>query len=199
MLLHYLLCEELKGEGGLTKEDIKPVWLSMDFDNWRDWEEEDEVELAQVECYAELLRKVNTKRPPPGMEDLDDDSDTWVWLHQTAEQERSRLVGLLTFYRLAVIFEFGPLIRALLSVRAVCIYVVEQKPKMQQIDYNKSVGTIKKKKTMDGVSLTWVLWVFTSEGAAATIELLLGLGRRGISGSGGFSGFSSNMCRSLCR
>uniref|UniRef100_A0A8C0SD49 CS domain-containing protein n=1 Tax=Canis lupus familiaris TaxID=9615 RepID=A0A8C0SD49_CANLF len=62
---------------GLTKEDIKPVWLSMDFDNWRDWEEEDEVELAQVECYAELLRKVNTKRPPPGMEDLDDDSDTW--------------------------------------------------------------------------------------------------------------------------
>lgn len=85
----------MKGEGGL-KEDIKPVWLSMDFDNWRDWEEEYEVELAQVECYAELLRKVSTKRPPPGMEDLDDDSDTWVWLHQTAEQE-SRLVGLLTF------------------------------------------------------------------------------------------------------
>ncbi|CAD7686094.1 unnamed protein product [Nyctereutes procyonoides] len=55
-----------------------PVWLSMDFDNWRDWEEEDEVELAQVECYAELLRKVSTKRPPPGMEDLDDDSDTWT-------------------------------------------------------------------------------------------------------------------------
>ncbi|XP_041593234.1 putative protein PTGES3L [Vulpes lagopus] len=60
-----------------AKVNSKPVWLSMDFDNWRDWEEEDEVELAQVECYAELLRKVSTKRPPPGMEDLDDDSDTW--------------------------------------------------------------------------------------------------------------------------
>lgn len=52
---------------------------------------------------------------------------------------------------------------------------------------------------MNQVCLTWVLWVFTSEGAAATIELLLGLGRRGISGSGVFSGFSSSMCRSLCR
>uniref|UniRef100_A0A452VLV5 Prostaglandin E synthase 3 like n=2 Tax=Ursus TaxID=9639 RepID=A0A452VLV5_URSMA len=55
----------------LTKEDIKPVWLSVDFDNWRDWEGDEEVELAQVEHYAELLKKVNTKRPPPGMDDLD--------------------------------------------------------------------------------------------------------------------------------
>ncbi|KAH0504954.1 Prostaglandin E synthase 3 [Microtus ochrogaster] len=60
----------------LTKEDIKPVWLSVDFDNWRDWEGDDEVELAQVEHYAELLNKVSTKRPPPAMDDLDDDSDS---------------------------------------------------------------------------------------------------------------------------
>ncbi|XP_040605687.1 putative protein PTGES3L isoform X3 [Mesocricetus auratus] len=37
----------------LTKEDIKPVWLSVDFDNWRDWEGDEEVELTQVEHYAE--------------------------------------------------------------------------------------------------------------------------------------------------
>nr|KAF6458378.1 prostaglandin E synthase 3 like [Rousettus aegyptiacus] len=55
----------------LTKEDIKPVWLSVDFDNWRDWEGDEEVELAQVEHYAELLKKVSTKRPPPAMDDLD--------------------------------------------------------------------------------------------------------------------------------
>ncbi|XP_027372773.1 putative protein PTGES3L isoform X1 [Bos indicus x Bos taurus] len=55
----------------LTKEDIKPVWLSVDFDNWRDWEGEEEVELAQVEHYAELLKKVSTKGPPPAMDDLD--------------------------------------------------------------------------------------------------------------------------------
>ncbi|EHH58167.1 hypothetical protein EGM_07957 [Macaca fascicularis] len=55
----------------LTKEDIKPAWLSVDFDNWRDWEGDEEVELAQVEHYAELLQKVSTKRPPPAMDDLD--------------------------------------------------------------------------------------------------------------------------------
>uniref|UniRef100_A0A8D2AMQ1 Prostaglandin E synthase 3 like n=1 Tax=Sciurus vulgaris TaxID=55149 RepID=A0A8D2AMQ1_SCIVU len=55
----------------LTKEDIKPVWLSVDFDNWRDWEGDEEVELAHVEHYAELLKKVSTKRPPPAMDDLD--------------------------------------------------------------------------------------------------------------------------------
>ncbi|XP_064225365.1 alanyl-tRNA editing protein Aarsd1 isoform X4 [Aotus nancymaae] len=60
----------------LTKEDIKPVWLSVDFDNWRDWEGDEEVELAHVEHYAELLKKVSTKRPPPAMDDLDDDSDS---------------------------------------------------------------------------------------------------------------------------
>ncbi|XP_058531369.1 putative protein PTGES3L isoform X2 [Ochotona princeps] len=60
----------------LTKEDIKPVWLSVDFDNWRDWEGDEEVELAQVEQYAELLTKVSSKRAPPAMDDLDDDSDS---------------------------------------------------------------------------------------------------------------------------
>ncbi|KAB0397701.1 hypothetical protein E2I00_019150, partial [Balaenoptera physalus] len=55
----------------LTKEDIKPVWLCVDFDNWRDWEGDEEVELAQVDHYAELLEKVSTKRPPPAMDDLD--------------------------------------------------------------------------------------------------------------------------------
>uniref|UniRef100_A0A4X1TX58 CS domain-containing protein n=1 Tax=Sus scrofa TaxID=9823 RepID=A0A4X1TX58_PIG len=39
----------------LTKEDIKPAWLSVDFDNWRDWEGDEEVELAQVEHYAEVV------------------------------------------------------------------------------------------------------------------------------------------------
>ncbi|KAM5212964.1 putative protein PTGES3L isoform 2-T2 [Hipposideros larvatus] len=69
----------------LTKEDNKPVWLSVDFDNWRDWEGDEEVELAQVEHYAELLKKVSTKRPPPAMDDL----DTWPcdYLYSCKEQE----------------------------------------------------------------------------------------------------------------
>lgn len=34
---------------------LQPVWLSVDFDNWRDWEGDEEVELAQVEHYAEVM------------------------------------------------------------------------------------------------------------------------------------------------
>ncbi|KAM7082143.1 putative protein PTGES3L isoform 1-T1 [Ciconia maguari] len=49
----------------ITKENIKPAWLSVDFDNWRDWEGDEEVERAMVEQYAELLEKVTDKGPPP--------------------------------------------------------------------------------------------------------------------------------------
>ncbi|XP_009281720.1 PREDICTED: uncharacterized protein LOC103902391 [Aptenodytes forsteri] len=55
----------------ITKENIKPAWLSVDFDNWRDWEGDEEVERAMVEQYAELLEKVRDKAPPPAMDDLD--------------------------------------------------------------------------------------------------------------------------------
>uniref|UniRef100_A0A8D0BF56 Prostaglandin E synthase 3 like n=1 Tax=Salvator merianae TaxID=96440 RepID=A0A8D0BF56_SALMN len=55
----------------LTKEDIKPAWLFVDFDNWRDWEGDEEVEAAMVEHYAEMLQKVTKKGPPPAMDDLD--------------------------------------------------------------------------------------------------------------------------------
>uniref|UniRef100_A0A8C0JGF7 Prostaglandin E synthase 3 like n=1 Tax=Chelonoidis abingdonii TaxID=106734 RepID=A0A8C0JGF7_CHEAB len=38
----------------LTKENIKPVWLFVDFDNWRDWEGDEEAEMAMTEQYAEV-------------------------------------------------------------------------------------------------------------------------------------------------
>uniref|UniRef100_U3I8Q1 Prostaglandin E synthase 3 like n=1 Tax=Anas platyrhynchos platyrhynchos TaxID=8840 RepID=U3I8Q1_ANAPP len=55
----------------ITKENIKPAWLSVDFDNWRDWEGDEEVERAMMEEYAELLQKVTDKGPAPTMDDLD--------------------------------------------------------------------------------------------------------------------------------
>ncbi|KAJ7313423.1 hypothetical protein JRQ81_004781 [Phrynocephalus forsythii] len=55
----------------LTKEDIKPAWLSVDFDNWRDWQGDEEVEAAMVEQYAELMQSVTKKGAPPAMDDLD--------------------------------------------------------------------------------------------------------------------------------
>ncbi|XP_030919983.1 alanyl-tRNA editing protein Aarsd1 [Geospiza fortis] len=55
----------------ITKENIKPAWLSVDFDNWRDWEGDEEVERAMVEQYAEMLEKVTEKNPPPVQLSLD--------------------------------------------------------------------------------------------------------------------------------
>ncbi|KAL8175745.1 UNVERIFIED_CONTAM: hypothetical protein K2H54_006937 [Gekko kuhli] len=57
----------------LTKEEFKPAWLSVDFDNWRDWEGDEEAEAAMAEQYAELMQKVTPKAAPPAMDDLDDD------------------------------------------------------------------------------------------------------------------------------
>lgn len=48
-------------------------------------------------------------------------------------------------------------------------------------------------------SVTCVLWVLTSEGVAATMELLLGRGRGATSGSGTRSGLSSRICLSRWR
>lgn len=33
---------------------FQPAWLLVDFDNWRDWEGDEEVEAAMAEQYAEV-------------------------------------------------------------------------------------------------------------------------------------------------
>ncbi|EMP40529.1 Alanyl-tRNA editing protein Aarsd1 [Chelonia mydas] len=94
----------------LTKENIKPVWLFVDFDNWRDWEGDEEVERAMAEQYAELLQKVTVKGTPPAMDDLDAppqfpahgscEASAWgrgsVWSPLAAPTHRSRRQHLIT-------------------------------------------------------------------------------------------------------
>ncbi|XP_025056522.1 alanyl-tRNA editing protein Aarsd1 [Alligator sinensis] len=81
----------------LTKENIKPAWLFVDFDNWRDWEGDEEVEKVMVEEYAELLQKVTHKDPPPTMDDLDDFRTRVLWC-RPAELPREREAPLPGFY-----------------------------------------------------------------------------------------------------
>ncbi|XP_053496068.1 putative protein PTGES3L isoform X1 [Ictalurus furcatus] len=38
----------------LTKDTAKPAWLSVDFDNWRDWEHEEEDGQAEFEQYMDV-------------------------------------------------------------------------------------------------------------------------------------------------
>ncbi|MBN3323535.1 AASD1 protein, partial [Atractosteus spatula] len=56
----------------LTKDSGKPSWLSVDFDNWRDWEKEEEEGMAEYEKYIDMIRGVSKGGPPPAMDDLDD-------------------------------------------------------------------------------------------------------------------------------
>uniref|UniRef100_A0A3B1JXN4 Prostaglandin E synthase 3 like n=1 Tax=Astyanax mexicanus TaxID=7994 RepID=A0A3B1JXN4_ASTMX len=59
----------------LTKDTAKPAWLSVDFDNWRDWEHEEEDGMAEYEDYMDMLSDIKTKGVAPSMDDLDDLSD----------------------------------------------------------------------------------------------------------------------------
>ncbi|KAE8575693.1 hypothetical protein XENTR_v10003914 [Xenopus tropicalis] len=38
----------------ITKENHKPAWLFVDFDNWRDWDAEEEGEMAVAEHYLDV-------------------------------------------------------------------------------------------------------------------------------------------------
>ncbi|XP_018415652.1 PREDICTED: putative protein PTGES3L [Nanorana parkeri] len=59
----------------LTKDNDKPVWLHVDFDNWRDWDAEEEGEMALADQYLDLINSVKNKGAPPSMDDLDDLDD----------------------------------------------------------------------------------------------------------------------------
>ncbi|KAL4660476.1 alanyl-tRNA editing protein Aarsd1-like isoform X3 [Arapaima gigas] len=56
----------------LTKDPAKPSWLSVDFDNWRDWEQEEEEGMAEYGEYMDMLKDMTKKGEPPAMDDLDD-------------------------------------------------------------------------------------------------------------------------------
>ncbi|KAI5103089.1 putative protein PTGES3L, partial [Silurus meridionalis] len=55
----------------LNKGTDKPAWLSVDFDNWRDWEHEEEDGQAEFEQYMDMLSEMKQKGEPPSMDDLE--------------------------------------------------------------------------------------------------------------------------------
>ncbi|XP_046710805.1 putative protein PTGES3L isoform X1 [Silurus meridionalis] len=57
----------------LNKGTDKPAWLSVDFDNWRDWEHEEEDGQAEFEQYMDMLSEMKQKGEPPSMDDLEFD------------------------------------------------------------------------------------------------------------------------------
>ncbi|NP_001088493.1 uncharacterized protein LOC495361 [Xenopus laevis] len=68
-------CKEKVAWPRITKENTKPAWLFVDFDNWRDWDAEEEGEMALAEHYLNLVNGCKDKVAPPSMDDLDDLDD----------------------------------------------------------------------------------------------------------------------------
>ncbi|XP_064780156.1 putative protein PTGES3L isoform X2 [Oncorhynchus masou masou] len=56
--------------------NLKPNWMSVDFENWRDWANEEDEGMAEYEQYVEMIQDIGSKKgAPPAMDDLDDLSD----------------------------------------------------------------------------------------------------------------------------
>lgn len=59
----------------LTKDNSKPSWMAVDFDNWRDWANEEDDGREEFEYYADMMQDLTKKGEPPTMDDLDFDDD----------------------------------------------------------------------------------------------------------------------------
>ncbi|XP_034070248.1 putative protein PTGES3L [Gymnodraco acuticeps] len=59
----------------LQKDEARPSWISVDFDNWRDWENEVEDGKEEFDMYADMIKEMSSKNKgeAPDMDDLDSD------------------------------------------------------------------------------------------------------------------------------
>ncbi|XP_077654617.1 prostaglandin E synthase 3 [Urocitellus parryii] len=65
-----ILCCLRKGESGqswprLTKERAKLNWLSVDFNNWKDWEDDSDEDMSNFDRFSEMMNNMG------GDEDVD--------------------------------------------------------------------------------------------------------------------------------
>jgi len=58
----------------LQKDTAKPSWIAVDFDNWRDWANEEEDGRQEYEDYMDMMNDMGSKnKVMPAMDDLDSD------------------------------------------------------------------------------------------------------------------------------
>ncbi|NXD72365.1 TEBP synthase, partial [Eolophus roseicapillus] len=58
-----ILCCLRKGESGqawprLTKERAKLNWLSVDFNNWKDWEDDSDEDMSNFDRFSEMMNNM---------------------------------------------------------------------------------------------------------------------------------------------
>ncbi|XP_036389109.1 prostaglandin E synthase 3 [Megalops cyprinoides] len=74
-----VLCCLRKAEPGkswprLTKEKAKLNWLSVDFNNWKDWEDDSDEELSSFDRFSEMMNNMGGDDDLPEVDGAEDDS-----------------------------------------------------------------------------------------------------------------------------
>ncbi|KAI3364972.1 hypothetical protein L3Q82_001142 [Scortum barcoo] len=64
----------------LQKDEAKPSWITVDFDNWRDWEHEEDEGKEEYDRYVDMIQEMasTNKGQAPDMGDLSDFMSTVV-------------------------------------------------------------------------------------------------------------------------
>ncbi|XP_066527083.1 prostaglandin E synthase 3b isoform X2 [Hoplias malabaricus] len=74
-----VLCCLRKAELGkpwprLTKDKAKINWLSVDFNNWKDWEDDSDEELSNFDRFSEMMNSMGGEDELPELDGAEDDS-----------------------------------------------------------------------------------------------------------------------------
>ncbi|KAI7794192.1 prostaglandin E synthase 3, partial [Triplophysa rosa] len=57
----------------LTKEKTKLNWLSVDFNNWKDWEDDSDEELSSFDRFSEMMNNMGGEDDLPDVGVADDE------------------------------------------------------------------------------------------------------------------------------
>ncbi|KAK9954186.1 hypothetical protein ABG768_016280 [Culter alburnus] len=73
-----VFCCLKKAESGkswprLTKEKTKLNWLSVDFNNWKDWEDDSDEELSSFDRFSEMMNNMGGEDDLPDVDGADDE------------------------------------------------------------------------------------------------------------------------------
>ncbi|XP_061113897.1 prostaglandin E synthase 3 isoform X1 [Conger conger] len=74
-----VLCCLRKSESGkswprLTKDKAKLNWLSVDFNNWKDWEDDSDEELSNFDRFSQMMNNMGGDDDLPEVDGAEDDS-----------------------------------------------------------------------------------------------------------------------------
>lgn len=68
--------KDLKETTRLTKERAKLNWLSVDFNNWKDWEDDSDEDMSNFDRFSEMMNNMGGDEDVdlPEVDGADDDS-----------------------------------------------------------------------------------------------------------------------------